>query len=154
MNLARTTLVQIASAATVVAAAGCGSDDRGSAPAVWNGPARPVSSEAIDDFNAYAESVDEPWERSAASTASTFAQLDRIDAARKAVAGASGPSTSAREEVTVTASGLRDDSIRAERFVLELERRDDRTWRIRSATWSQRCQPGRGHQSFSAELCR
>lgn len=48
---------------------------------------------------------------------------------------------------------LADDSIRTLRFELALERRDDGTWRVESAAWSQRCQLGRGHQAFSSEPC-
>ena len=55
--------------------------------------------------------------------------------------------------VVLTLAGLLDDSVRAQRYKLELSRRDDGTWKIESASWAQRCQEGRGHQDFSPELC-
>lgn len=54
--------------------------------------------------------------------------------------------------VTLTEDGLPDDSIRAIRYVLEF-RRSGRRWRLESARRTQRCQPGRGHQGFSAKPC-
>jgi hypothetical protein len=54
--------------------------------------------------------------------------------------------------VILTEDGLPDDSIRAIRFVLEY-RRAGRRWQLESARRTQRCQPGRGHQGFSANPC-
>jgi hypothetical protein len=54
--------------------------------------------------------------------------------------------------VTLPEDGLPDDSIRAVRFVLEF-RRTGRRWELESARRTQRCQPGRGHQGFSAKPC-
>ena len=54
--------------------------------------------------------------------------------------------------VTLTEDGLPDDSIRAVRFVLEF-RRTGRRWELESARRTQRCQPGRRHQGFSAKPC-
>jgi hypothetical protein len=51
-----------------------------------------------------------------------------------------------------TLDRLPDDSVRAERFVLGLERQGG-VWRLRSAVWSQRCWAGRGHQQFSVAPC-
>ena len=66
-------------------------------------------------------------------------------------------STSSDEEGTsATATltlGLLDDSVRSQRYRLELSRREDGTWTIESASWAQRCHEGRGHQDFSPELC-
>ena len=59
--------------------------------------------------------------------------------------------------VTVTFEGLRDDSVRDERHVMTLERKGDppkRGWRVIEDEVTYRCQPGRGHETFSPELCR
>ena len=104
------------------------------------------------DFNAYAEEVDEPWERDLASTAAAFVDAGAGDATRT-----SFESTSRDEGATATATlvldGLLDDSVRARRYDFELRRRGDRTWELIAATWAQRCRQGRGHQDFSPELC-
>ena len=54
--------------------------------------------------------------------------------------------------VTLTFDGLRDDSVRSERHVVTLEREGD-SWRVVDDRVTYRCQRGRGHQSFSGELC-
>ena len=55
--------------------------------------------------------------------------------------------------VTIEFEGLRDDSVRAERRVVELVRDGD-AWRVQSDRAEYRCHEGRGQQDFSAELCR
>ena len=55
--------------------------------------------------------------------------------------------------VEVTTSNLFDDSVEAVRWVLVLTRGDDGRFRFESGQWSQSCQPGRGHQEFSPDLC-
>jgi hypothetical protein len=65
--------------------------------------------------------------------------------------GGRPPGTLAR--VTVIHDGLPDDSVRAQRTRLVLLRRASGAWTLRSARRSVRCQPGRGHQGFSAEPC-
>ena len=55
--------------------------------------------------------------------------------------------------VTVTTSNFFDDSVFASRLELTLRRDDDGRFRFASGAWSQACQPGRGHQDFTAELC-
>jgi hypothetical protein len=55
--------------------------------------------------------------------------------------------------VTIEFDGLRDDSVRTERRVVELLREGD-AWRVRGDSAEYRCHEGRGHQDFSAELCR
>ena len=52
--------------------------------------------------------------------------------------------------VTVTTEHLADDSVTAVRFVLRFEARGDGTIELASGSWSQRCQPGRGHDDYSA----
>jgi hypothetical protein len=53
----------------------------------------------------------------------------------------------------VNADGLRDDSVHAVRYNLHLVRQPDQTWRLATVAWSHQCQPNRGHQNFTTELC-
>jgi hypothetical protein len=46
-----------------------------------------------------------------------------------------------------------DDSVAEMRYELSLAAQSDGTWRLTSASWSQRCQPRRGHQEFTPALC-
>jgi hypothetical protein len=55
--------------------------------------------------------------------------------------------------VTVTTSNHFDDSVFATRFAFTLSRDDAGRFRFVSGQWAQTCQPGRGQQDFSAELC-
>ncbi len=138
--------------ATSVAACGGGEDESG-APAGWNGPQRPYPADGVlpvEEFRAYAESVDAEWERAPGALALAFLRLP---------AGGGGPesptvtvSPLAGQEVTVTRTGLADDSVAAERYVLTVEEDGDR-WALAAAQWEQRCHPMRGHQEFSPELC-
>jgi hypothetical protein len=136
--------------ATGVAA--CGGEDDTAAPATWNGPQRPYPESGelpVEDFRAYAESVDEDWEREPEALAAEYTQLAETAGAPEEPAVRMAVDGSA---VTVTRSGIADDSVAAERYVLELDE-DDGRWSLVSARWEQRCQPMRGHQQFSPELC-
>ena len=64
-----------------------------------------------------------------------------------------GSSNNDTGSASLLVDGLGDDSVRARRYELTFTRRPDGSWRIESAQWAQRCQPGRGHQTFSAEPC-
>lgn len=56
--------------------------------------------------------------------------------------------------LTITTSGLLDDSTESTQQVIRLERdADDGLWRFVSGTYGWRCQPGRGHQDYSIEFC-
>ena len=104
----------------------------------------------VAGFNASAESVDEPWERDLAATTEEFLALgEQEHSTRSFQATSSGDSASA----SLVIDGLGDDSVRARTYELAFTRRDDGTWRIESATWTQRCQQGRGHQDFTTEPC-
>jgi hypothetical protein len=135
--------------AVALVAAGCSSDKR----PTWNPPTLgPDVGSLVDDFNTYAEDVDEPWERSPALLAGEFLRLDRTQASRtridaEAPGEGTGPATA-----TVTLEGLLDDSVLATRYVLALTR-DGEVWRLESAEWTQRCRQGRGHQDYSTEPC-
>lgn len=55
--------------------------------------------------------------------------------------------------VSVTTSNFFDDSVFASRLELMLRRDDVGRFRFVSGEWGQVCQPGRGQQEFSPELC-
>jgi len=55
--------------------------------------------------------------------------------------------------VTIDAYGVLDDSISAARTRFDMFRQENGQWQIRKAGRQVRCQPGRGHQDWSAELC-
>ena len=133
-----------------VALVGCGGDDGAS----WDGPPDPSAdgTVAVDSFVEYAGEVDETWEGSAAASAAQFLRLDQQEASHTTVeerqtGEGAGPAT-----VIMTLDGLFDDSVRATRWTLSFEHMDD-SYRLASATWAQRCQPGRGHQGFTPEPC-
>ncbi len=130
--------------------AGCGGSDESS----WAGPPDPATdgTVAVDDFAAYQEDVDEPWAGSAAMAAAEFLRLDERKAAETSIEGTASAEGAGPETVAVTLDGLFDDSIRTERWTLTFEP-DGETYRLTDAKWAQRCQPGRGHQDFSPELC-
>lgn len=106
----------------------------------------------VDEFNAYAAAIDEHWERDVGSVVSAFVGAGMIDAARRSFeATTRGEGSSATG--TLILDGLFDDSIRALRYSAELRRLNSGGWELVSATWSQRCRPGRGHQDFSPAPC-
>lgn len=78
--------------------------------------------------------MDEGWERSPAEVAETFARPGRLEGiVTIGVAAVVEGATTA----DVRVDRLADDSIRTLRFELALEQRDDGTWRVESAEWSQ-----------------
>ena len=99
----------------------------------------------IQAFNARVEKRRPSWRFSDKNTAAEF--LGR--GFTSIVIDARGSTSRA----TATSPNLADDSVRNERYQLELEKRPDGSWRIVSATRTFRCQPNRGHQDFSAKLC-
>jgi hypothetical protein len=141
-------------AAAVLLLVACGGEDEPAAPG-WLGPPKASASGEVSvvGFNKYADGLKEPaFERSPLLTALEFLGLDNREAATTSLVLTRPPEGGQTAEMTATLDGLLDDSIRAERYVLELERRDD-AWRLASARWAQRCWPDRGHQDFSPELC-
>jgi hypothetical protein len=135
---------------SVAALAGCNGGDEDT----WAGPPDPSpdGSVAVEDFAAHQEDVDQAWEGSVAMAAAEFLRLDERMATRTTIQGTASAEGSGPETVVVTLDGLFDDSVRAERWTLEFEP-DGENYTLTSAQWAQRCQPGRGHQSFSAESC-
>jgi hypothetical protein len=122
------------------------------APDTWAGPPDPADDGtlSVEEFNAYAESFEEPWERDIALVTDEFIQRDTIEAANSSYQGSVNNDTAT---TSLVLDGLFDDSVRAWRYDLTLSQRPDGTWRIDSARWGQRCQRGRGHQAFTAEPC-
>jgi hypothetical protein len=109
----------------------------------WDGPQRPYPDDGVlpvEDFRTHAEAVDADWERDPEALAREFTQVP------------DGTVTVADGRVTLLRDSLEDDSVRAERYLLELEREGD-VWELVSARWEQRCHEQRGHQEFSPELC-
>jgi hypothetical protein len=107
----------------------------------------------VDAFNSYTESIDEPWEHDLAALTDAFVEGGASDATQRSFQATSSGEGAASASATLTLGGLLDDSVRALRYDLVLSARDDGTWTVDSASWSQRCQEGRGHQGFSAEPC-
>jgi hypothetical protein len=107
----------------------------------------------VDAFNAYTESIDEPWERDLSEITNAFVEAGAGDATQRSFQATTTGEGSVSASATLTLEGLFDDSVRAQRYELELSARDDGTWEIESATWAQRCHEGRGHQDFSSAPC-
>ena len=101
-------------------------------------------------FNARTERVDEPWERDLRQTTDRFLALPAQESGNTSFQGTSSGDTGS---ASLLVDGLGDDSVRARRYELTFTRRDDGTWKIETASWAQRCQQGRGHQTFSPEPC-
>ena len=123
-----------------IGVAACGGTSSG--PTTWEGPPRPFPDDgvlAVDGFNDYVDATEGGWRLDPGQLALEFTQ-------------SSGRVTVEGDRVTVLRDDLEDDSVRAERYVLEL-RPDGDEWRLDSARWEQRCHVGRGHQEFSPELC-
>jgi hypothetical protein len=148
-------LIAILALLLATGVAACGGGDDTAAPTSWDGPQRPYPAGGVlpvEEFQAYAESVDEDWESDPQAVARQYTQLEETGTEP----APEEPTVSLSElddgRLTVTRDGLADDSVAAERYVLELEQDGD-TWSLVSARWEQRCQAMRGHQEFSPELC-
>ena len=119
----------------------------------WTGLPEPPPADGtlpVDEFNAYAESVDEPWERDVALVTEEYVRPDETEVANRSYQGSVNNDTATtslapRRAVRRLGPGtpLRPDA----------EPATGRTWRVDSARWAQRCQRGRGHQDFTAEPC-
>jgi hypothetical protein len=142
-----------ASLLAALALSGCGDDDQ--MDLVWDGPppAGPSGAVATDGFATYQSEVDGRWERSPVTAAAEFLRLDERRAARTTVdSEASSGEGTGPVTVVVVLDGLTDDSIRSERWSLGFEQSDG-AYALTAALREQRCQPGRGHQDFTADAC-
>jgi len=139
-------------AAIVLPLAACGGDSGGTT-ADWEGPPPPdaTGALAVDAFNAYLDGHPE-FAAAPALAAARFVGLDRATAATTSIVVNAGGEGQGPVTATVTLDGLLDDSVRAQRFVLELSPDGD-GWQVDSAEVAQRCHAGRGHQAFSPEPC-
>ena len=147
----------------LVVAAGCGygdddEEDQPQAPPAAAAPRMPEAEAdggiAVEGFNNYLETTRPAFASSSLRTAIEFTNTGEGQASVTTVVAEEGPEGGGDDaSVTLTREGLADDSVRAVRYVVELERGDEGTWRLRSAQRLQRCQPERGHQDFSPQLC-
>jgi hypothetical protein len=111
----------------------------------------PDGSISAATFNALLDSEHPSWASSPERVANTFLDTGAIDASTVATQLTALSAQAA--DVVVNAEGLRDDSVHAARYNLHLVRQPDQTWRLATVAWSQQCQPNRGHQNFTTELC-
>jgi hypothetical protein len=132
-------------------AAGCGgSSKRPTAPPTPKPQANGTMS--VDAFNTYLDDEKPPEAASPLSLATAFLHLEGRQPTPASLVVDLPPEGGEQARVDAQFGPLADDSIRAMRYELTFARSGD-AWRLRSARWSQRCQPGRGHQSFSPEPC-
>ena len=127
----------------LVAGCGGGGESAGGDAPGWSGPAelRPLDGTLeTAEFERYADAADAPWEQDPERLAREFLRLD------------DGAVSVEGETAVLLRDDLQDDSVRAERWVLELDRDGDE-WRLLRASWEQRCHVGRGQQDFRPELC-
>jgi hypothetical protein len=150
--------------AVALLAGGCGygdddEDEPTSPPPAQAAPPVPepdprTGSIPVDEFNGFVEQARPAFATSALRTAIEFANAGQGQAAKTSVTASEGAEGNSDEaSVTVTREGLADDSVRAVRYVILLDRNGDGTWSVRSAQRLQRCHQGRGHQDFSPQLC-
>jgi hypothetical protein len=138
----------------IVPLAGCGSAGEAGESEEWDGPPTPNARGALEvsDFNEFLDEYPEfAWAPTTAAT--LFLRLDQMTPADTTLETQTAGESETPVGVVVTLDGLADDSVRAQRYVLGFERQGENEWRLTSAVFSQRCQPGRGHQSFSPEAC-
>jgi len=79
-------------------------------------------------------------------------KAEETQAARVSTVAQSSPEGGGPTTVTIVQEGIADDSVAAVRFVLRYEPDGD-GWRLVSETRTQRCQQGRGHQTFTSGDC-
>jgi hypothetical protein len=150
--------------AAALLAAGCGygdddDDDQAAAPPTQTAPPVPDPQDGsgslpVDEFNTFVEQSQPAFATSALRTGIEFSNAGEGQAATTSVIASEGAEgTSDEASVTVTRQGLADDSVRAVRYVLVLDRNGDGTWRLRTAKRLQQCHQNRGHQNFSPQLC-
>jgi hypothetical protein len=106
--------------------------------------------QVVEAFNSYLTNRKGP--ASPTGLALEFVRADRTQSSRTITEARSSPEGGGPSTVTVVQDGLADDSVRATRAVLRFTP-SGQSWRLESAVRTQRCQPGRGHQSFSVADC-
>jgi hypothetical protein len=140
--------------AGVLTLAGCGSSGGGD-KASWSGPpkARADGHVEIAGFNTFLAGDGKEFSASPIAAVTEFLRLDESTASAITVRATSPGEVRNFSEVVASLDGLLDDSVRATRYTVELQRNDANEWRLRATDWAQRCQAGRGHQDFSPRPC-
>jgi hypothetical protein len=94
--------------------------------------------------------TDETWSTDPIAIANAFSAPTEVNERRTITIDQQGET---RCSATVTTVDLFDDSVLGVRQQLDLELGGDGRFTILGGTWAQVCQPGRGHQDFTPELC-
>jgi hypothetical protein len=117
-------------------------------PATWPGPPQPGKdgSVSVQGFNEYVQTL--PPSRRGGPKELALEFLQPRGKYQLTMATRPGGST-----VTVIRDNLEDDSVRADRYVLNFALVTGGRVLLMDAHVSFRCQPGRGHQQYSARLC-
>jgi hypothetical protein len=144
-------------AVLTLALAGCGADSSSgdAKQSTWPGPSKPRADGTIPiaDFNTYLAGDGQAFATSPTAAVTEFLGLDDSSAAVTTMRATSPGEVRNFSEVVTTLEGLLDDSVKASRYTVELQRNDAMQWRVRAAEWAQSCQAGRGHQDYSPEPC-
>lgn len=103
-------------------------------------------------FNDLIEAEQPTWAQDPRSVTTVLLQLaDREEG--EVVDLRQEPDPGGRIVMAAEISGLGDDSVTAVRYRIVLRYEADGLLRFESGAWSQRCQPGRGHQDFRVDPC-
>lgn len=138
--------------AAVLALAACGSSS--ARHDEWSRPqARPDGTLPVSAFNEFLAHKGQDFAHSPIEAVTKFLRLDDTSAAMTTLRATSPGEVRNFSEVVVTLDGLLDDSVRATRYTIELQRDAGGMWRLRAADWAEQCQPDRGHQDFSPNRC-
>lgn len=123
--------------------------------AAWPGSVGLDPSGALDlgDFPDHLASVDPDHQLGMEAIASLLLHLEDQRAQGVIVLVEGLPEVDGERGLAVTLSNLGDDSVAELRYELRYTVGPGRPPTITAASWSQRCQPGRGHQDPSPELC-
>jgi hypothetical protein len=104
-------------------------------------------------FNAFLAGATPPVSVSPCDATRVLLHADRSPGEGETLVVVVDPSTAAGTTVKAAADHLLDDSTAAVRYELHFVAVDDGSIRLTAGAWSQRCQPGRGHEDFSIEPC-
>lgn len=141
--------------AALLVLAGCGSSGGGGETARWPGPPKAAAGGHVEisGFNDFLAGDGKQFAGSPIAAVTEFLRLDKSTADAITVRSTSPGEVRNFSEVVAILDGLLDDSVRAARYTLELQRNDANEWRLRATDWAQRCRAGRGHQDFSPQPC-
>jgi hypothetical protein len=141
--------------ATVAVLAGCGSSGSNGGRANWPGPPKANANGSVEfsGFNDFLAGDGKEFAESPITAVAEFLALDKTSAAVTTLRATSPGEVRNFSEVSATLDGLLDDSVRAARYTVELQRNESNEWRVRAVDWAQQCHTGRGHQEFSPQPC-